>query len=151
MILYFSATGNCKYVAARIASAFGQETVSIVDCIQNGVYSFTDDTIGVVVPTYFWGLPGIVEEFLEKADFLIRTISTSLPPTAPLRERPTPWQTKRFGGRKSMRSTPCGCRTHGRRYLTCPRRRRWPPSPKRRKSRSTRRSARSANAIPTGV
>ncbi len=53
MILYFSATGNCKYVAARIASAFGQETVSMVDCIHSGVYSFTDDTIGIVVPTYF--------------------------------------------------------------------------------------------------
>lgn len=69
MILYFSATGNCKYVAARLASAFGQETVSIVDCIQDGVYSFTDDMIGIVAPTYFWGLPSIVKEFLEKADF----------------------------------------------------------------------------------
>ena len=69
MILYFSATGNCKYVAARLASAFGQETVSIVDCIQGSVYSFADDTIGVVVPTYFWGLPSIVKEFLEKVDF----------------------------------------------------------------------------------
>ena len=68
MILYFSATGNCKYVAARLASAFGQKTVSIVDCIQDGVYDFTDDTIGVVVPTYFWGIPSIVKEFLEKAD-----------------------------------------------------------------------------------
>ena len=69
MILYFSATGNCKYVAARLASAFGQETVSIVDCILSGMYSFADDTIGVVVPTYFWGLPSIVKEFLEKVDF----------------------------------------------------------------------------------
>ena len=69
MILYFSATGNCKYVAARLAAAFGQETVSIVDCIQDGMYLFTDDTIGVVVPTYFWGLPSVVKEFLEKADF----------------------------------------------------------------------------------
>lgn len=69
MILYFSATGNCKYVAARLASAFGQETVSIVDCIQGSVYSFADDMIGIVVPTYFWGLPSIVKEFLEKADF----------------------------------------------------------------------------------
>ena len=68
MILYFSATGNCKYVAARLAAAFGQETVSIVDCIRDGVYSFTDDTIGIVSPTYFWGLPSIVKEFLEKAD-----------------------------------------------------------------------------------
>lgn len=68
MILYFSATGNCKYVAARLAAAFGQETVSIVDCIRDGVYSFTDDTIGIVSPTYFWGLPSIVKEFLERAD-----------------------------------------------------------------------------------
>lgn len=68
MILYFSATGNCKYVAARLAAAFGQETVSIVDCIRDGVYSFTDDTIGIVSPTYFWGLPSIVKEFLEKAE-----------------------------------------------------------------------------------
>ena len=36
MILYFSATGNCKYVSSRIASATGQEAVSIVDCIQQG-------------------------------------------------------------------------------------------------------------------
>lgn len=69
MILYFSATGNCKYVAVRLAAAFGQETVSITDCIQDGVYSFTDDTISVVVPTYFWGLPSIVKDFLERADF----------------------------------------------------------------------------------
>ena len=69
MILYFSATGNCKYVAARLAAAFGQETVSIVDCIRDGVYAFTDDTIGIVVPTYFWGLPSIVKEFLGKAEF----------------------------------------------------------------------------------
>ena len=69
MILYFPATGNGKCVAARLASAFGQKTVSIVDCIQDGVYAFTDDTIGIVAPTYFWGLPSIVKEFLEKADF----------------------------------------------------------------------------------
>lgn len=69
MILYFSATGNCKYAAARIASATGQEAVSIVDCIRQGEYSFSDDSIGIVSPTYFWGLPSIVKEFLEKAAF----------------------------------------------------------------------------------
>ena len=69
MILYFSATGNCKYVSSRIASATGQEAVSIVDCIQRGEYSFSDDSIGIVSPTYFWGLPSIVKEFLEKAAF----------------------------------------------------------------------------------
>ena len=68
MILYFSATGNCKYVAARLAAAFGQETVSITECMQRNAYAFTDETIGMISPTYFWGLPSIVKEFLEKAD-----------------------------------------------------------------------------------
>ena len=69
MILYFSATGNCKYVAARLAQATGQETLSIVDCIRDGRYAFDDETVGIVSPTYFWGLPSIVEEFLQKASF----------------------------------------------------------------------------------
>ena len=69
MILYFSATGNCKYVAVRLASALGHETASIADCIQRGEYSFTDGVIGIVSPTYFWGLPSIVKEFFEKAYF----------------------------------------------------------------------------------
>lgn len=69
MILYFSATGNCKYVATRLAQATGQEIHSIVDCIGNGQYDFFDDTIGIVSPAYYWGLPSIVKEFLEKASF----------------------------------------------------------------------------------
>lgn len=69
MILYFSATGNCKYVAGRIARAIGQDAVSIVDCIREGRYSFSDESIGMIAPTYFWGLPSIVKEFLEKASF----------------------------------------------------------------------------------
>ena len=63
-----SATGNCKYVAQRLADASGQETASITDCIRAGKYTFADECIGIVLPTYFWGLPSIVKEFLEKAD-----------------------------------------------------------------------------------
>lgn len=69
MILYFSATGNSKYVAARLAQAVGQEIISIVDCIKDNSYRFEDDMIGIVSPTYYWGLPGIVKDFLEKASF----------------------------------------------------------------------------------
>lgn len=68
MILYFSATGNCKYVASRLAEA-AQETLSLVDCIRDNRYAFTGETIGIVSPTYFWGLPSIVREFLERASF----------------------------------------------------------------------------------
>lgn len=69
MILFFSATGNCKYVASRLAEAAAQETPSIVDCIRDDRYAFIGEEIGIIAPTYFWGLPSIVREFLEKASF----------------------------------------------------------------------------------
>lgn len=69
MILYFSATGNCKYVASRLAQTTGEETVSIVDCIRENSYSFGESSIGIISPTYDWGLPSIVKEFLEHASF----------------------------------------------------------------------------------
>ena len=69
MILYFSATGNSKYVATRIAQATGDEIVSITDCIDSARFDFKDVKIGIVVPTYFWSLPSIVDEFLGAASF----------------------------------------------------------------------------------
>ena len=69
MILYFSATGNCKYVAARLAGAEGQEALSIVDCIRQGRFAFAGEAIGIVSPTYDWTLPSIVREFLTRALF----------------------------------------------------------------------------------
>ena len=67
MILYFSATGNCKYVAERLAQS--AEIISIVDCIREKRSRFEDDVIGIISPTYDWGLPSIVREFLETASF----------------------------------------------------------------------------------
>lgn len=69
MVLFFSATGNCQYVAIRLIQSARQEMRSIVDCIRSGQYDFSDDTIGIISPTYDWGLPCIVKEFLEKASF----------------------------------------------------------------------------------
>lgn len=69
MVLYFSATGNCKYVATRLIQATGQEMCSVADCLRNGQYDFSDETIGIISPTYDWGLPSIVKDFLGKASF----------------------------------------------------------------------------------
>ena len=66
MILYFSATGNCKYVASRLAEVLGGESISIVDCVRQERYSFDGASIGIVSPTYDLGLPSIVKEFLER-------------------------------------------------------------------------------------
>ena len=40
MIFYFSATGNSRYVAERIAAATGDETISIPDCCKSDRFSF---------------------------------------------------------------------------------------------------------------
>ncbi len=68
MIFYFSATGNSKYVADRIAAAAGDKTISITDCCKGDGFSFdeADKTVGIVSPSYAWGLPIIVREFLQK-------------------------------------------------------------------------------------
>ena len=65
-IIYFSATGNSKYVATRLAK---DKLLFIPDLIKDDMLEFDDDVIGIVSPTYFWGLPSIVRDFLEKAIF----------------------------------------------------------------------------------
>ncbi len=69
MIFFFSATGNCKYVADRVAAATGQTCVSIAACVQAQQFTFSpagEESVGIVSPVYFWGLPTIVNEFLER-------------------------------------------------------------------------------------
>ena len=67
MILYFSGTGNCKYVAEQIASAVGDKAVSIED--SNGKIALKNcEIFGIVFPTHFWEIPAIMRVFLEKAN-----------------------------------------------------------------------------------
>ena len=68
MILYFSATGNSEYAARRIAAETKDIAVSITDCYKQRIFSFNErqETLGIVSPTYSFGLPIIVTEFLQK-------------------------------------------------------------------------------------
>lgn len=69
MIIYFSATGNNKYAAQRIADKTGDRIISITDKMKNKDYKLqleADENIGFITPTYFWGLPDIVKDFLSK-------------------------------------------------------------------------------------
>lgn len=61
MILYFSATGNSRYVAERTAAAMGDTAVSMT----GQEPTCADDVLGIVSPTYAWGLPAIVVQFLQ--------------------------------------------------------------------------------------
>lgn len=75
MILYFSGTGNSKYVASRIKDATGDEFFSIEDCIKVNNYKFSLDegeSLGIICPTYFFGVPVIVEDFLKRVRFTLK-------------------------------------------------------------------------------
>lgn len=68
MIYYFSGTGNSKYTAQRIASADNDAILFAPDVITGRAIvplEAKTDTLGFVFPTYFFGLPIIVEDLLE--------------------------------------------------------------------------------------
>lgn len=69
MIFYFSATGNTKYVAQRIAEATGEEMVDIRKCMDEQKYDFSVkdyERVGLISPVYFWGLPANVDKFAKR-------------------------------------------------------------------------------------
>ncbi len=63
MIYYFSATGNSKYAAEKLAVKTGDTAVNIVDVLKSGVKPQKSDVTGIVFPVYFWGLPEIIKRF----------------------------------------------------------------------------------------
>lgn len=70
MIFYFSATGNCKYVAIRLAQE-GEEIIAIADMLREKRYSFevpVGEKVGIISPTYNWTIPSVVSDFLEKLE-----------------------------------------------------------------------------------
>jgi len=70
MILYFSGTGNSKYVAKRIAGALGDESVDMNDRIKSSDTSpiETGERLIVVTPTYAWRIPRVVRDWLLKTE-----------------------------------------------------------------------------------
>ena len=71
MILYFSGTGNSRYVAQRIAEALGDELLSMNDRIKAGDTSpvASGERLVIVTPTYAWRIPRIVRDWLAGTDF----------------------------------------------------------------------------------
>ncbi len=64
MILYFSATGNCKYVAERIAAAFDDTAVSI-EKAETHISLSENEMLGFVTPVNWWELPVLTREFMQ--------------------------------------------------------------------------------------
>ena len=71
MILYFSGTGNSKYVAQRMAEALNQSLLSMNDRIRAHDTSpvETDERLVIVTPTYAWRIPRLVRDWLLETEF----------------------------------------------------------------------------------
>ena len=54
MIIYYSATGNCKYVAKKIADKTRDIAVSMIGH-NDSIYLKKGESLGIVVPVHFWG------------------------------------------------------------------------------------------------
>ncbi|MBQ6583153.1 MAG: 4Fe-4S dicluster domain-containing protein [Mogibacterium sp.] len=62
-ICYFTATGNCLYVARRI----GGTLLSIPQLMRQDEIVIEDDAVGIVAPVYAVEMPMMVKEFLGRA------------------------------------------------------------------------------------
>lgn len=73
MIFYFSGTGNSRLAAEKIAEKTGNELINITDAVKTKKFSYrigTNEKLGFVFPVYYSGVPRIVAEFIEEANFI---------------------------------------------------------------------------------
>ena len=72
MVLYFSGTGNSKYIAKRIAEAIQENAVDLNMKIKENDTSplQTGRDVIIVTPTYAWRIPRIVSEWIDKTEFI---------------------------------------------------------------------------------
>lgn len=69
MIYYFSATGNSRHVADRLADALNESVTQVLDVLDLGIK--VDDRLILVYPNYCGGVPSVIREFLQKNIFQI--------------------------------------------------------------------------------
>lgn len=65
MVLYFSATGNCKYVAEKIATEF-DDTAFSIEKADTHITLSENEMLGFVTPVNWWELPILMREFMQK-------------------------------------------------------------------------------------
>ncbi len=64
MIIYFSSTGNCKFIAERLADELNDKAESMMNV--DNIKLAEGEKLGFVFPTYFWRLPSVVTDFMKK-------------------------------------------------------------------------------------
>ena len=65
MIFYFTGTGNSLYAAKQLDT----ELFSIPQVIHKEQQVFEAESIGIVCPVYGHEMPGMVKDFLRRAEF----------------------------------------------------------------------------------
>ena len=63
-VCYFTATGNCLYVAKQI----GGELLSIPQLMKEDTIEISDNAVGIISPVYAGEMPGMVRSFLARAN-----------------------------------------------------------------------------------
>ncbi|MGN0984081.1 MAG: flavodoxin domain-containing protein [Gemmiger sp.] len=71
MVLYFTGTGNSRYIATRLSEALGDALFSMNDRIKAGdtLPVASGERLVIVTPTYAWRIPRIVRDWLAETDF----------------------------------------------------------------------------------
>ena len=68
-VLFFTGTGNSRYVAEKIAEAGKCELIDLRPQIKKNIQEpVKDEEVVFVTPTYAWKIPKAVEEWIELAD-----------------------------------------------------------------------------------
>ena len=70
MVLYFTGTGNSRYLARRIAEGLEMPLFDLNACIKAGDTApvQTGRDVVLVTPTYAWRIPRVVSEWLGKTE-----------------------------------------------------------------------------------
>lgn len=73
-IFYFSATGNSLSFARNLSKRLGDcKIIPVAEVIINNIIDIKADRVGIVFPVYAWGMPRIIEEFVNKLSFNKKT------------------------------------------------------------------------------
>ncbi|MDF2951371.1 MAG: 4Fe-4S ferredoxin iron-sulfur binding domain protein [Anaerocolumna sp.] len=68
MIFYFTGTGNSLYTAKQLANQ-NESVINITDALKTEQFYYSleeGESVGFIFPIYYWGLPTVMEEFLDK-------------------------------------------------------------------------------------
>ncbi len=66
MVLYFSGTGNSKFVARQVADSIGDTLYSMNDGIKNNEFPIVNDSVMIfAMPIYAWSIPRVVAKWIK--------------------------------------------------------------------------------------